>query len=155
MAYKKREKIGAPTKLDEDLHKKFVAFIEEGQYFETACSLCRITYQTFRRWMIKGSADESGIYRNFWLAVQEAEAKSERNANLYWQAHFKEDYRAARDWMDRRFRNKWGRKDIVELTGKDGGPIQTQKQDLSKLSIEELDALASLLKKTEDEDAKN
>lgn len=154
MAYTKKadRKPGAPLKLTPKLQKEFVDYIAEGQYFETACGLCKIHYTTFRIWMIKGAAEESGMYHDFMVAVNEAEAKSERSANLYWQAHFNSDYRAIRDWMDRRFRNKWGRKDIVELSGPDGGPIvtQDQKQDLSKLSNDELHALAQLLKKTED-----
>ena len=149
MAYKKRGKIGAPTKLDAALQKKFVAYIEEGQYFETACSLCRITYPTFRTWMIKGAAEETGIYHDFMIAVQEAEAVSERDAVLYWKQFFNQDYKAVRDFMDRRFRNKWGRKDVMEISGPDGGPIQTQTQDLSKLTMDELKSLAALLQKAE------
>jgi len=153
MAYKKRGKIGAPLKLDAALQKQFVGYIAEGQYFETACALCKITYPTFRKWMIKGAAEETGIYHEFMVAVQEAEAVSERDAVLYWKQFFNQDYKAVRDFMDRRFRNKWGRKDVMEISGPDGGPIQTQNQnlnvDLSKLSYDELEQLSIILKKTE------
>lgn len=42
--------------------------------------------------------------------------------------------------------------DRTELTGKDGGPVEhSVKQDLSKLSVEELRALRALVEKTQDE----
>lgn len=42
--------------------------------------------------------------------------------------------------------------DRTELTGKDGGPVEhSVKQDLSKLSVDELRALRALVEKTQDE----
>jgi hypothetical protein len=143
----KKGTLGRPTKLTPALQEKFVQAVREGQFFETACGLCGITYTAFREWMIRGANEPEGIYHEFMLAVQEAEADSEAEANKKWQKFFAEDYRAVRDWMDRRYGNRWSRKDRMEISGPEGGPIQTQ--DLSKLSEEELASLAALLKKSE------
>lgn len=54
--------------------------------------------------------------------------------------------------LERKWPNKWGKKEKVEAavqhTGKDGGPIQHEsKIDLSKLTYEELEVLEKIVVK--------
>lgn len=62
--------------------------------------------------------------------------------------HYPPDTTAAIFWLKNRRKDQWRDKQDMELTGKDGGPIETSsKPDLSKLSVEELKQLAELTRR--------
>ena len=125
---------GRPTKLTSEVQARLVQAIEAGNYYEAACGYAGITYTTFRNWMIKGENAKSGKYHEFFDAITRAEAVAEVRMVAQWQQHMPEDYRAIRDFLERRFPERWGRKDKVqqEISGPDGGPIQWV--DLVKLA---------------------
>ncbi|MFY9134057.1 MAG: hypothetical protein WBL79_02815 [Bacillota bacterium] len=109
-----------------EVKARLVQAIEAGNYYEAACGYAGITYTTFRNWMIKGENAKSGTYREFFEAITRAETVAEVRMVAQWQQHMPEDYRAIRDFLERRFPERWGRKDKVqqEISGPDGGPIQ-------------------------------
>ena len=117
---------GRPSKLTSEVKARLVQAIEAGNYYEAACGYAGITYTTFRNWMIKGENAKSGKYREFFEAITRAETVAEVRMVAQWQKHMPEDYRAIRDFLERRFPDRWGRKDKVqqEISGPDGGPIQ-------------------------------
>lgn len=117
---------GRPSKLTSEVKARLVQAIEAGNYYEAACGYAGITYTTFRNWMIKGENAKSGKYREFFEAITRAETVAEVRMVAQWQQHMPEDYRAIRDFLERRFPDRWGRKDKVqqEISGPDGGPIQ-------------------------------
>ncbi len=117
---------GRPSKLTSEVKARLVQAIEAGNYYEAACGYAGITYTTFRNWMIKGENAKSGTYREFFEAITRAETVAEVRMVAQWQQHMPEDYRAIRDFLERRFPERWGRKDKVqqEISGPDGGPIQ-------------------------------
>lgn len=117
---------GRPSKLTSEVKARLVQAIEAGNYYEAACGYAGITYTTFRNWMIKGENAKSGKYREFFEAITRAETVAEVRMVAQWQQHMPEDYRAIRDFLERRFPERWGRKDKVqqEISGPDGGPIQ-------------------------------
>jgi len=117
---------GRPSKLTPEVKARLVQAIEAGNYYEAACGYAGITYTTFRNWMIKGENAKSGTYREFFEAITRAETVAEVRMVAQWQQHMPEDYRAIRDFLERRFPERWGRKDKVqqEISGPDGGPIQ-------------------------------
>ena len=123
----KRNRSGRPIKLTITLTKKICLYLAKGNYFGVACTVCGITPKTAYNWRAKGEKEKSGIYRDFLSAVEFAEALAEtesldaiRNRLNGWQA-------AA--WMlERRHRERWG-KSMVEVTGKDGGPIEIDAKD--------------------------
>lgn len=125
---------GRPSKLTSEVKARLVQAIEAGNYYEAACGYAGITYTTFRNWMIKGENAKSGKYREFFEAITRAETVAEVRMVAQWQQHMPEDYRAIRDFLERRFPERWGRKDKVqqEISGPDGGPIQWV--DLVKLA---------------------
>jgi transposase len=118
--------MGRPSKLTPEVVKRLTEAIRDGNYYEAACGYAGITYTTFRNWMIKGENAKSGKYREFFEAIMQAECEAEVRMVAQWQQHMPEDYRAIRDFLERRFPDRWGRKDKVqqEISGPDGGPIQ-------------------------------
>jgi hypothetical protein len=104
-------------KLNEQLLETFVRLVMAGNYFSAACKAVGISQGTFRRWMELGRAslDDKDIYRQFFLRVQEAEAYAEVYAVKSWRTHFSRDYRASRDFLARRYPERWGMQQKITL----------------------------------------
>lgn len=119
---------GRPSKLTSEVRARLVQAIEAGNYYEAACGYAGITYTTFRNWMIKGENAKSGTYREFFEAITRAETVAEVRMVAQWQQHMPEDYRAIRDFLERRFPDRWGRKDKVqqEISGPGGGAVRAE-----------------------------
>lgn len=143
-------KTGQPTKLTPTVQAILIEAIEIGAHYETACALAGITFQTFRNWQIRGEKAGKGVYFEFFESLTRAEAKNEVDRLAEWRAFMRDevgiveevkvnkdgtqttvskervirhgDYRAVRDFLERRHRARWGNK--VELGGLDGGPIE-------------------------------
>jgi hypothetical protein len=62
---------------------------------------------TYYRWMEMGENARSGKYREFWEAVTRAEAVAETSALADWRRHFDRDWRAAKEFLERRFSVRW------------------------------------------------
>jgi len=121
MATTKKKPNGRPTKLTPTLSKKLCAIIAGGNFFETACKLCRIVPKTGYNWLKKGENSTSGIYHDFWMDVMEADAMAEVS-DLERIRAGEEGWQGSAWIRERRSRERWGRPQL-EVTGKDGGPI--------------------------------
>ena len=102
--------MGRPSKLTPEVTKRLTEAIRAGNYYEAACGYAGIHYSTFRKWMIKGEKAKSGKYREFFEAVTRAEYEAEVRMVAQWQKHMPEDYRAIRDFLERRYPDRWGRR---------------------------------------------
>ena len=60
--------------------------------------------------MQKGETAKSGKFREFFEAVTRAEYEVEVRMVALWQKHMPEDYRAIRDFLERRYPDRWGHK---------------------------------------------
>lgn len=114
---------GRPTKLTPDVHKRIVDAVATGNYYEAACGYAGVSYQTLRNWIQRGEAAKSGRYFEFLEALTRAEAQCEVRMVAQWQAAMPEDWRAIRDFLERRHNGRWGRKDTRELTGDVSAPL--------------------------------
>ena len=56
-----------------------------------------------------GEEAKRGKYREFWEAVTRAELEAEARLVAQWQQHMPNDYRAIRDFLERRFPERWGK----------------------------------------------
>ena len=110
-----------PIELTTQLQELIVGALKAGNYLETAAALAGIHPDTLRDWVKKGRKGDPR-YEDFSHAVQQAIASAEardlavigKAASEYWQA-------AA--WrLERRFNDRWGRKNDVSLSGKAGAP---------------------------------
>lgn len=105
---------GRRTKLNPAVQHRIVQAIGAGNYHDAAAAYGGVSYATFRLWMIKGERSRSGIYFDFFEAVQRAEAEAEIRMVAQWQMAIPDDWKAARDFLARRYPARWGPK--VEIS---------------------------------------
>jgi transposase len=114
-------KMARPSKLTPEITKRLTEAIRAGNYYEAACGYAGIHYSTFRKWMQKGEVAKSGKFREFFEAITRAEYEAEVRMVAQWQKHMPEDYRAIRDFLERRYSDRWGRKRLdIEHSGEIG-----------------------------------
>lgn len=149
-----------PTKLSQQLQATIVEQIKAGNYIETAAAYAGINKSTLYDWLKRGGRELQRLAQNprakikkseapfveFSNAVEQAQAFAESRDVVLIANAAKTDWRAAAWRLERKFPKKWGRQERVEVSGPEGGPIET-KPDLSKLSDEELAVLYGLVSK--------
>lgn len=101
-----------PSKLTPQLTETFTRVLSMGNYPVVACQVVGIHIGTYRSWMRQGE-DHNAIgrespYRTFYLRVGEANAVAEAYAVNKWRGHMGTNYKAARDFLARRFSSRWG-----------------------------------------------
>jgi hypothetical protein len=116
--------MGRPTKLTPDVQRLIVEAVAAGNYYEAASERGGIDYKTFRRWMVEGEAAKSGAKRDFFLAVSKAQADAEVAVVAHWRRQIPDNWQAARDFLARRFPERWGPKDKLEMSGAVGGSVK-------------------------------
>ncbi|HET9564090.1 MAG TPA: hypothetical protein VFP27_06190 [Mycobacterium sp.] len=150
---------GRKPKLTEELRDDLCRHIEAGQFQGVAAELVGVHEGTFWRWMALGADDLApdgtvvrkarSPFREFREAVTRARTRAEAACQLTIRLSAQNgDWKAAAFWLERVLPERWARKQAIEHTGKDGGPVQVRTQpslDLSKLSTDELRDLEQLL----------
>ena len=112
---------GRPTKLTPQVQAKIVQAIVGGNDITVAAAYAGIHKAQFYRWLEKGEQQQQGIYRAFRDAIQKAQADAEtRNVALIAKAAQEGTWTAAAWWLERKYPERWGRKERHEVTGKDG-----------------------------------
>jgi hypothetical protein len=106
---------------------------------ETAAQYAGLHKDTLYEWLKRGAREKDRVARNprnrireeerlfvlFSDAIKEALAQAEiQDVTMITQAAMNGAWQAAAWRLERKFPGRWGRKPIVEVTGKDGGPIQ-------------------------------
>jgi hypothetical protein len=108
-----------------------VEAIKNGNYASTAAEAAGIGKSTHYQWIEKG---EQGLkpYAEYEEAIKRAEAEAEMNAVKVIQAASRENWTAGAWYLERKFPDKWGRKDKLtqEISGKDGKPIEIDSKTL-------------------------
>lgn len=125
--------------------KKLIAALKKGHYVETACALAGIGISTYYRWLERGELelnrvqeelnrgvenpefnDNESVFVEFWEAVTYANAEAEDKAlGVIQDAFGEKDWRAAINFLERRFFTRWRKRSSTELSGPNGGPIPT------------------------------
>lgn len=130
-------------KLTDNLIKIVEKEISDGNYITTVCQAHGINRTTFYEWKRRGEKASSGIYRDFYEAVNRAEAESEKKyVGVIKDAANTGTWTAAAWWLERRYPDRWGKREKVDVTS-GGKPIQPL--DLKNLSNEELAILEKIL----------
>lgn len=86
--------------------------VKIGNYVEVAAAVAGIDKSTVYRWMAMGREAKSGMYREFYDEVKEAEAFAENTAVGQVRragAIDPRNWTAAMTFLERRFRDRWGR----------------------------------------------
>ena len=123
--------MGRPSKLTPEVQEKVAASIRAGNFRYVAGLWAGIAERTFETWMRLGKARPRSKHGEFRRAVLEAEKAAEMRCVALVMKAASQDARHAEWWLERKYPQRWGRKDRHEVTGKGGGPVQAQLEDLS------------------------
>ena len=72
----KKAKAGRPSKLTPQVCKMICRYVKEGNTYRVAALCSGIGEDTFRRWKNSGRKAKSGLFKEFWDDLQEAEAQA-------------------------------------------------------------------------------
>jgi transposase len=123
--------VSGKTKLTLAISDKLCSALRAGNYVDTAAAYAGVVKDTFYQWLRRGAratqADDhskaEAPYRAFHDAVHEAIASSEiRDVALIAKAAT-EQWQAAAWRLERRYPDRWGKRERIEHVGKDGGSI--------------------------------
>jgi len=98
---------GRPSKLTPIVRDKLIQAIKVGSHLNAACAYAGVDYSNFRRWMRKGEKDSKGQFRDFCEAIHASEAEIEIRLVATWQQAAANDWRAAAEFLSRRFPDRW------------------------------------------------
>ena len=112
--------MGRPCKLTPEVQERVCTALREGNYLQAAAAYAGLTYSCLRAWIVRGKRARRGRYFAFMKAVAMAEADAEATVVAQWRQQIPENWQAARDFLARRFPDRWGPKERQEITGKGG-----------------------------------
>jgi len=156
---------GRRSILTPELQGRIVDALRLGNYDSTACQYAGISPATFYDWLNRGEAEiarlefseakgEDAImdpneepFIDFVIEVKNAMAESEVVAVGYVRSAMKDNWQAAMTFLERKWPDRWGRKDRTFNTNLNIGG--NQGIDYSKLTQEELDELERITAKLE------
>ena len=113
---------GRPTKLTPEVQETIVDGINAGLTFRLTCARAGVNPATFYRWLEKGEAAQTGVYREFCDTASRARADAALRLVSQITLQAPTDWRAAAFLLERRFPDDYGKR--TEVTGKDGGPVK-------------------------------
>jgi len=126
-------------KLTQELLEQIAHDVGEGNYITTVCQAYGISKFTYYDWRKKGKAGRSGLFKAFYDATEAAVAQAEQHyVGVIKDAANSGTWTAAAWWLERRYPERWGKRDKVDVTS-GGKPLQTL--DLKNLSNDELTIL--------------
>lgn len=115
--------MGAKSKLTDEVREKVCKAIAGGNYAPVAAKAAGISESTFYSWLKQGEEAKSGKYLVFLESVKSAEAFAETSAVQVVQDAMPSDWKAAMTYLERRYPERWRRRETQEITGKDGSPL--------------------------------
>jgi len=118
---------GRKTKLTPELQARFVQVLRAGNFIETCCDYCGIHPDTYYGWLerAKEPGERNRIFREFAAAVSTARATAEiESVARIRLAGSKGNLKADIWYLERSYPERWG-KNRLEVTGKDGAPLET------------------------------
>lgn len=132
-----------PTKFTRETIDRLMRGIRMGLTYELACMHAGIDYNTFNDWRNgkfprRLDDDQKQLKIEFLDMLTRAEGDSAmRHMSTIMQAAAQGDWKAAAWALERRWPHHYG-KEVVELTGKDGGPVEISRieKELSDLAAQ-------------------
>lgn len=141
MGRKRKAKAGRPSSMTAEAVERLLQALRAGNFRNVAVEWAGVGERTFREWMAKGGEQKAGKFRDFRRRVMEAEQAAEIRAVGLLMKAAENDAKHAAWWLERKFPERWGRRDRHEVTGAGGGPLQTEAA-VSGLTTAELRKLA-------------
>ena len=114
---------------DPEVMKHLEDALVAGNYYEDAAIAAGIGPRTFDRWRADGARAKKGTTAwRTWRMIKEAEQRAMHRNLMVIQQASKRSWQAAAWWMERKYPEKWGRREFVrsEVSGPNGGPVKTE-----------------------------
>lgn len=115
--------MGRKSKLTDEVANAICESIRRGNYAQVAARAAGISPPTYYSWLSRGEQAKSGKYVEFLDAIKEAEAEAEHRAVKVVADAMPSDWKAAMTYLERRYPDRWGRRERHEHTGEGGGPV--------------------------------
>jgi hypothetical protein len=144
---------GRPTLLTPELLAEAVKWAKLGAHDTVIAKKLGIEWRTWLSWKDKGRRGLPGPWVEFVTQMDAAYSEGELTALLIWKKGMVNDWRAAAEYLARRYPKRWGRQ-RVEVSGPGGKPLPAQEThfhlgvDLSKLTDDELDLVSRMAAKS-------
>ena len=101
-----------PTaKITEEITGCIVDALGAGHYREVACKLAGIDRKTLLNWLKRGERERSGVYRELYLAVEQAEAKAEVFHLKNIETASVKSWFASAWFLERKHPERWGKRE--------------------------------------------
>ena len=112
-----------PSKLTPEVKRRLVDAVKAGNHITRACEYAGINKVTYYRWKAKASTSKSGEYFDLLQELEEAESEAQVRMVAQWQSQIPTDWRAAREFLARRFPDEWSSLEKREISGDSENPI--------------------------------
>jgi hypothetical protein len=125
-----------PTKLTKAIADQIVAAIRCGNYAATAARSAGIGERTYYTWLKRGEsvAKADAPFRQFRQAIKKAEGEAEVHAVALVRQAMPDDWKAAMTWLERRFPERWRRREAVEVSGAETVALEIDLKNDAKAS---------------------
>lgn len=114
---------GRKPKLTRELNQRICEFLRAGNYAEVACASVGVGTTTFYRWLEEAET-RGGLFREFRDAVLAASAEAEMEAVTIIRSVKTPEH--AKWFLERRFPERWGRKERHEPPGDTFGKASSE-----------------------------
>jgi len=122
---------GRKDKLTPETSEKIVRLIRAGNYGSVACKAAGIIWETYSIWMARGKAEGKGKFYEFAELIDKA--KSESEAILVAKIQQDDSWQSKAWMLERKFHERWGRKDRIEHSGVVGLAALTPEERQAKI----------------------
>jgi hypothetical protein len=112
--------MGRPTKLNDEVSDRIISSIKAGNFRNTAALWAGVGDRTMRDWMVRGERKPKSPFGSFRRRVMEAEKAAEMRAVALIMKAAAGDAKHAEWWLERKYPQRWGRRQRHEITGKNG-----------------------------------
>jgi len=112
-----------PSKLTPEVRQRLVDAVKAGNHITRACEYAGISKMTYYRWKAKADTSKSGEYVDLLQELEEAESQAQVRMVAQWQSQIPTDWRAAREFLARRFPDEWSSLEKRELSGNSDRPV--------------------------------
>ena len=112
-----------PSKLTPEVKQRLVDAVKAGNHITRACEYAGISKMTYYRWKAKASTARSGEYFDLMQELEEAESQAQIRMVAQWQAQIPNDWRAAREFLARRFPDEGSSLEKREISGDSDKPV--------------------------------
>lgn len=124
------------TKLTKELMKEAEKLLRAGNYVSVICNYLGIAESTWYRWMEEGEKARSGLKREFWESIKRAESTPEiRSVQVIQQAAQDGDWKAAMTYLERKFPDRWGKRDKVSADVSHSGEVIDRHEQHTTINI--------------------